>query len=43
MLSYLNITGLKLALLPNFKNAPLSWKRIVAPSARVTTPPDLHA
>ena len=29
MLGYLNITGLKLALLLNFKNAKLDWKRIV--------------
>lgn len=29
MLGYLNITGLKLALLLNFKNAKLAWKRIV--------------
>jgi len=29
MLGYLNITGLKLALLLNFKNAKLEWKRVV--------------
>jgi GxxExxY protein len=29
MLGYLNITDLKLALLLNFKNARLGWKRIV--------------
>ena len=29
MLGYLNITGLRLALLLNFKNARLAWKRIV--------------
>ncbi len=29
MLGYLNITGLKLALLLNFKHAKLHWKRIV--------------
>jgi GxxExxY protein len=29
MLGYLNITGLKLALLLNFKNSNLQWKRIV--------------
>jgi GxxExxY protein len=29
MLGYLNITGLKLALLLNFKYARLQWKRIV--------------
>lgn len=29
MLGYLNITGLRLALLLNFKHARLDWKRIV--------------
>jgi GxxExxY protein len=29
MIGYLNITGLKLAILLNFKNARLAWKRIV--------------
>ena len=29
MLGYLNITGLRLAMLLNFKNARLEWKRIV--------------
>src|ERR1044072_8959253 len=29
MLGYLNITGLKLAILLNFKSARLEWKRIV--------------
>lgn len=29
MIGYLNITGLRLALLLNFKNARLDWKRIV--------------
>ncbi len=29
MLGNLNITGLKLALLSNVKNAKLEWKRIV--------------
>ena len=29
MLGYLNITGLKLAILLNFKNAKLDWKRFV--------------
>jgi len=29
MFGYLNITGLKLALLLNFKHAKLDWKRIV--------------
>jgi GxxExxY protein len=29
MIGYLNITGLKLALLLNFKNCKLEWKRVV--------------
>ncbi len=29
MLGYLNITGLELAILLNFKNARLAWKRVV--------------
>ena len=29
MLGYLNITGLKLSLLLNFKNTKLEWKRVV--------------
>jgi GxxExxY protein len=29
MIGYLNITGLKLALLLNFKNVKLEWKRVV--------------
>ena len=29
MIGYLNITGLRLALLLNFKKAQLEWKRIV--------------
>jgi len=29
MLGYLNITGLEVALLLNFKNARLAWKRVV--------------
>ena len=29
MLGYLNITGLRLAILLNFKNARLEWKRVV--------------
>ena len=43
MIGYLNITGLKLAVLLNFKSATLTWKRIVSPSARDFAPPDLHA
>jgi GxxExxY protein len=33
MLGYLNITGLDLGLLINFKNARLDWKRILRPQA----------
>jgi GxxExxY protein len=44
MLGYLNITGLKLALLLNFKNASLTWKRVVNEGVHVTAiPPDLRA
>jgi GxxExxY protein len=44
MVGYLNITGLDLALLLNFKNARLEWKRVLRPGElgeRDT--PDLHA
>lgn len=43
MLGYLNITGLQLALLLNFKNASLNWKRIVGPNAKDATLADLRA
>jgi GxxExxY protein len=44
MLGYLNITDLKLALLLNFKNASLDWKRVVNQSVRERSmPPDLHS
>jgi GxxExxY protein len=43
MLGYLNITGLQLALLLNFKNASLSWKRVVGPNPKHAAPPDLHS
>jgi GxxExxY protein len=44
MLGYLNITGLDLALLLNFKNARLKWKRVLR-LRRVDEQdtPDLHA
>jgi GxxExxY protein len=42
MIGYLNITGLELALLLNFKNARLDWKRIVQRSSSIE-PPDLRA
>lgn len=38
MIGYLNITGLQLALLLNFKYAKLQWKRIVLESQRNHTP-----
>jgi hypothetical protein len=34
MLGYLNITGLEVALLLNFKNARLEWKRVVNEKGR---------
>jgi len=34
MLGYLSITQLEIALLINFKNAKLEWKRIAAPPSR---------
>ena len=44
MIGYLNITGLDLALLINFKNAGLEWKRVLRrqPPEQCTTA-DLHA
>jgi GxxExxY protein len=44
MIGYLNITGLDLALLINFKNARLEWKRVLRSQAREEKlEPDLHA
>ena len=44
MLGYLNITGLELALVVNFKNARLGWKRVVRQQSVVgSEPADLHA
>ena len=44
MIGYLSITGLKLALLLNFKNASLTWKRVVNERLHEnTTPPDLRS
>ena len=37
MLGYLNITGLDLALLLNFKNARLEWKRVLRPRELANT------
>ena len=43
MVGYLNITGLDLALLINFKNARLDWKRVLPPQAPGEHDiPDLH-
>jgi GxxExxY protein len=44
MIGYLNITGLDLALLMNFKNARLEWKRVLRSQEREEKlQPDLHA
>jgi GxxExxY protein len=44
MLGYLNITGLELALLLNFKNARLDWKRVVRQQTPLDSDaPDLHS
>ena len=43
MIDYLNITGLDLALLINFKNARLEWKRVLRPTEKAEYAyPDLH-
>ena len=43
MIGYLNITGLDLAILINFKNARLEWKRVLRSQEREEKPqPDLH-
>jgi GxxExxY protein len=44
MIGYLNITGLDLALLINFKNARLEWKRVLRrQQLEQCIPADLHA
>lgn len=44
MLGYLNRTGLDLAMLLNFKNLRLEWKRVLRPRvSEESTAPDLHA
>jgi GxxExxY protein len=47
MIGYLNITRLDLAMLINFKNARLEWKRVLRPQepdpAAAGPNPDLHA
>lgn len=43
MIGYLNITELDLALLINFKNARLEWKRVLRPQKNEeSTKPNLH-
>ena len=44
MIGYLNITRLDLALLINFKNARLEWRRVLHPQEiDERNNPDLHA
>ena len=44
MIGYLNITGLDLALVTNFKNARLEWKRVLrTQETQERVPLDLHA
>ena len=44
MIGYLNITGLDLAILLNFKNVRLQWKRVLrSHESEKATDPDLHA
>jgi GxxExxY protein len=44
MIGYLNITGLDLALLINFKNARLEWKRVLrSQQSEESMPTDLRA
>jgi GxxExxY protein len=44
MIGYLNVTGLDLAVLINFKNARLEWKRVLRPQqTEPGSQPDLHA
>jgi GxxExxY protein len=40
MLGYLSITGLKIALLLNFKDSKLAWKRVANEIKRNADPPD---
>jgi hypothetical protein len=44
MIGHLNLTGLNLALLINFKNARLEWKRVLrSQENEEDTRPDLHS
>jgi GxxExxY protein len=42
MVGYLNISGLELALLLNFKSARLEWKRVIRQYKTHSDVPDLH-
>ena len=42
MIGYLNITGFDLALLLNFKNSRLEWRRVLRPREGEQEAPDLH-
>jgi len=42
MVGYLNISGLELALLLNFKNVRLDWKRVVRQRSEGENPVDLQ-
>jgi GxxExxY protein len=43
MVGYLSISGLRLALLLNFRSARLEWKRVVREKIPTSPAPDLHA
>ena len=43
MIGYLNVTGLELALLLNFKNARLDWKRVVRQKPNESDVPNLQS
>jgi len=43
MIGYLAISGLELAILLNFKNARLEWKRVIRDREEQPIVPDLHA
>ena len=43
MVGYLAVTGLELAVLLNFKNAKLEWKRVIRDRVDDPAVPDLHA
>jgi GxxExxY protein len=43
MIGYLAISGLELAVLLNFRNARLEWKRVIRDREEQSIVPDLHA